>query len=95
VDVDCVHPVDCFDAKSAFSEERKFYTNSHHNSLHPMTENNWEENKIYGVCDPCVKADRDYYSRGRRKLWESLPELFNLPTWEELESSLASSLGDE
>ncbi|ESK92286.1 hypothetical protein Moror_4684 [Moniliophthora roreri MCA 2997] len=37
-----------------------------------------------GVCDSCHRLSRDHYVAERQKLWDELPVLFGLPTWEEL-----------
>ncbi|KAJ6545744.1 hypothetical protein B0H19DRAFT_955336 [Mycena capillaripes] len=43
--------------------------------------NSWES---FGVCATCLEAAKETYQAAREKLWDDLPSLFELGTWEEL-----------
>ncbi|KAJ7648604.1 hypothetical protein DFH06DRAFT_996980 [Mycena polygramma] len=38
-----------------------------------------------GICDSCVEEAKTIYASARQKFWYALPEMFGLPSWEELE----------
>ncbi|KAJ7607729.1 hypothetical protein FB45DRAFT_806647 [Roridomyces roridus] len=37
------------------------------------------------LCSACKKASLEMYDEARRTIWEQLPSIFGLPTWEEME----------
>jgi hypothetical protein len=50
---------------------------------------NWPEFKN-NVCSRCFSVSQDSFRKARRDLWADLPNLFNLPSWSELEASLVA-----
>ncbi|KAF7364320.1 hypothetical protein MSAN_01092100 [Mycena sanguinolenta] len=38
----------------------------------------------FDVCSPCLEQARETYNEAREELWDSLPDIFDLGTWEEL-----------
>ncbi|KAJ6572756.1 hypothetical protein DFH09DRAFT_916393, partial [Mycena vulgaris] len=44
------------------------------------------------LCDPCYVAANAEHRAARQKLWDSLPEIFELPPWEELTAARAADL---
>ncbi|KAF7306301.1 BTB domain-containing protein [Mycena indigotica] len=38
------------------------------------------------ICAYCLKQAEEYHRQARRKLWDKLPEIYGLPSWEELAS---------
>ncbi|KAF7291170.1 BTB domain-containing protein [Mycena indigotica] len=44
------------------------------------------------ICAYCLKQAEEYHRQARRKLWDELPEIYGLPSWEELERAKAEAL---
>lgn len=44
----------------------------------------WDSRFSSGLCKHCAAAARTKHEAGRKKLWNQLPGLFNLPPWSEL-----------
>jgi len=45
------------------------------------------------VCEPCLKACQKNYQDAREAVWLSIPDMFNLPSWIELEAERKVALG--
>ncbi|KAF8178679.1 hypothetical protein K438DRAFT_1726338 [Mycena galopus ATCC 62051] len=43
---------------------------------------------IHGLCDSCDESYRQSWLVGRKKVWEELPKIFDLPPWVELKNDL-------
>ncbi|KAJ6593499.1 hypothetical protein B0H19DRAFT_1246259 [Mycena capillaripes] len=52
--------------------------------LHAPTAEYWRDT----VCDACYKHIAKSAAAGRKKMWDSLPALFDLPVWQELKIDL-------
>ncbi|KAG6879269.1 hypothetical protein C0992_003944 [Termitomyces sp. T32_za158] len=49
---------------------------------HPLHEyDNWDS---LGVCTSCLQRVQDQHARGREKVWNDLPKIFHLGTWNEI-----------
>lgn len=44
------------------------------------------------LCAPCKKVVEEAYQRERAEVWERLPEIFSLPSWDELRKARDSAL---
>ncbi|KAK7052491.1 hypothetical protein R3P38DRAFT_3306203 [Favolaschia claudopus] len=51
----------------------------------------WKEMGSY-TCKHCISEMKKVHSRRCQKLWEELPEIFGLPSWEELRKMKAEAL---
>lgn len=52
--------------------------------LDPLVDSNQTCWDAFGTCSTCHEAAKTTYQAGRQKLWNNLPSIFNLGTWEEL-----------
>lgn len=69
----------CAHARSPHAEWHQLENNR---SPHPLREyERWSE---LNICADCVLYCKQRHQLGRREVWNSLPTLFELPSWEEL-----------
>ncbi|KAJ7042106.1 hypothetical protein C8F04DRAFT_1031061 [Mycena alexandri] len=54
----------------------------------------WEHWDVFGthVCTPCLLACEKKYEDARQAVWLSIPAMFNLPNWSELEAERRTAL---
>jgi len=54
----------------------------------------WEHWGLFAehVCGPCLFACQKKYEDARQAVWESIPGMFNLPSWAELEAERSMAL---
>ncbi|KAJ7181317.1 hypothetical protein C8R43DRAFT_1116697 [Mycena crocata] len=50
----------------------------------PLADTNEMHWDHYAVCPPCLAAAKTAYQEARQELWDDLPDIFNLGTWDEL-----------
>jgi hypothetical protein len=50
--------------------------------------NRYPEGYPKSMCNPCRLYVNELVAEGRKKMWEDLPSLFDLPPWSELENDL-------
>ncbi|KAF6749416.1 hypothetical protein DFP72DRAFT_818896 [Ephemerocybe angulata] len=48
----------------------------------------WDEVECQGLCSECRTAAQASFEHGRDNLWDALPSVFGLPSWDVLEASL-------
>ncbi|KAJ6519063.1 hypothetical protein C8R45DRAFT_807261 [Mycena sanguinolenta] len=44
--------------------------------------------KFHDFCDACARHATDCMNAGRKKIWEELPQMFDLPPWDQLKNDL-------
>jgi hypothetical protein len=57
----------------------------------------WNEDDWYllgDLCTPCITALRKHHQDARQKLWNKLPSMYDLPSWDELERMKVAAIGD-
>ncbi|KAJ7610520.1 hypothetical protein FB45DRAFT_868439 [Roridomyces roridus] len=47
----------------------------------------WEETSLEMLCNTCCREGRTQYEEGRQRIWDRLPEMFGLPSWEDLRAA--------
>ncbi|KAJ6596410.1 hypothetical protein DFH09DRAFT_905327 [Mycena vulgaris] len=53
-------------------------------TLNPLTNHKLGSRHVFAVCPSCLESARETCQDARDALWEELPEIFDLGTWEEL-----------
>jgi len=56
---------------------------------------NWEKFKEAGLCDTCCSLAKTQNHEAARALWNRLPDIFGLPSWEELHAMRRAAMGEE
>ncbi|KAJ7829984.1 hypothetical protein B0H14DRAFT_2808287 [Mycena olivaceomarginata] len=57
----------------------------------------WREEEwdyLHGVCPTCLRALRNTHTATRRAFFDKLPEMYNLPSWAQLEQLRTDAIGD-
>jgi hypothetical protein len=57
----------------------------------------WREEEwdyLQGVCPTCLRALRNTHTATRRAFFDKLPEMYNLPSWAQLEQLRTDAIGD-
>jgi hypothetical protein len=44
----------------------------------------WKASWERGCCRTCINKAKQHHNTNRQKLWQELPQIFNLPSWDEL-----------
>ncbi|KAJ7627231.1 hypothetical protein FB45DRAFT_58980 [Roridomyces roridus] len=52
----------------------------------------WEDIDPQELCGACCREGRIQYEEGRRRIWDRLPEMFALPSWEDLRAAREADL---
>ncbi|KAJ7127282.1 hypothetical protein C8R43DRAFT_700116 [Mycena crocata] len=58
----------------------------------------WEEDdwdRFEELCDTCRQTLRKTHTAARQAFWDKLPEIYDLPPWEELEEKRIAAIGTE
>jgi hypothetical protein len=54
-------------------------------ALEAFEDDDWREMEELGVCERCMAESKKVHAAARQAFWDQLPEMFQLPGWEELE----------
>ncbi|KAJ7018711.1 hypothetical protein C8F04DRAFT_364893 [Mycena alexandri] len=77
----CEFPVDCMAERLEHRRDAEDWRNSH---ISPL--DIWDEDDLHNlpVCDACRSQMKPVHQLARESLWDHLPAIFHLPSWEEL-----------
>ncbi|KAJ6615349.1 hypothetical protein B0H10DRAFT_2191032 [Mycena sp. CBHHK59/15] len=50
----------------------------------PLDDNNLDSWDVFRVCSSCLETAKKTYANARQDLWNKLPSIFNLGTWDDL-----------
>jgi len=81
-------------SKCALARVRLFMTRAAHHEadpLAPVTDAEWDF-LSEETCDQCLADAKNLFREWRLSIWEDIPEMLDLPTWEELEQLKAEDL---
>ncbi|KAJ7689808.1 hypothetical protein B0H17DRAFT_936810 [Mycena rosella] len=54
----------------------------------------WKLLRVAGLCAVCLAVLKQTHAEARQAVWDKLPLIYALPTWEELEKTKAAAIGD-
>ncbi|KAJ7177413.1 hypothetical protein C8R43DRAFT_942685 [Mycena crocata] len=65
------------------------------NPLEIWSANAWDRFDDDEICRTCLRELQSIHSKARQAFWDMLPEIYDLPTWEELKEMQVAAIGTE
>ncbi|KAJ7452265.1 hypothetical protein FB451DRAFT_1565973 [Mycena latifolia] len=62
--------------------------------LQSWSPDEWDELSRAGMCDHCLQWSKDAHTNNIKDLWDRLPGIFDLPSWQELDDLKAAAMGE-
>ncbi|KAK7006715.1 BTB domain-containing protein [Favolaschia claudopus] len=93
-DEDCVSPIRCMVSRTRMRRiaEKRRERSTATAPVFPLEiwrPGDWDD---LFVCGSCLASMKDAYERARKAFWDDLPDMFELPPWDELEKLQAEAL---
>ncbi|KAK7050712.1 BTB domain-containing protein [Favolaschia claudopus] len=93
-DEDCVSPIRCMVSRTGMRRiaEGRRERSTATAPIFPLEIWRPEDWDALFVCGPCLASMKDAYEGARKAFWDDLPDMFDLPPWDELEKLKAEAL---
>ncbi|KAF8209360.1 hypothetical protein K438DRAFT_1753712 [Mycena galopus ATCC 62051] len=89
----CEQPLQCYTRRlDAMEIARIYFTAGSSLALHIWDEAEWAQS-LRRLCPVCLTVLKRTHEDARWAFWDKLPEMYNLPSWAELEQMRASTIG--
>lgn len=90
----CTTPMECYRERlAAFETIREMIPGESNSPLEIWHPEDWET--LADICSTCLAVLKTSHQNDRQAFWDKLPEIYDLPPWEELERMKIEAIGTE